>query len=168
MKTEVGDAAHVASAAALEASDLQAVKNTRAYQVEEETTGGMMDIDKEKMEKGYSYGRTVVPISSTDEAITVLETEPGLQIIGFVPAESYKRYFSMSTTNIIIGQKDNERATIALSSLIHALFELESYALARLVTKKNAAPVLVLLAPSIDADYECLIDVQVCDGVGIT
>ena len=143
-------------------TDLQAVKNARAYQIEDDAAaGGMMDIEKEQMEKGYNYGRTVVPISATDETITVLETEPGLQIVGFVPVEKYRRYFSMSTTNVIVGAKDNPKAAMALSSLIHALFELESYALARLVTKKNVAPVLVLLAPFIDADYECLIDVQV-------
>jgi len=143
-------------------TDLQAVKNARAYQIEDDAAaGGTMDIEKEQMEKGYNYGRTVVPISATDEAITVLETEPGLQIVGFVPVEKYRRYFSMSTTNVIVAAKDNPKAAMALSSLIHALFELESYALARLVTKKNLAPVLVLLAPLIDADYECLIDVQV-------
>ncbi|PUU80464.1 SPOC like C-terminal domain-containing protein [Tuber borchii] len=142
--------------------DLQAVKNARAYQIEDDAAaGGMMDIEKDQMEKGYNYGRTVVPISATDETITVLETEPGLQIVGFVPVEKYRRYFSMSTTNVIVGAKDNPKASMALSSLIHALFELESYALTRLVTKKNVAPVLVLLAPFIDADYECLIDVQV-------
>ncbi|KAG0644451.1 SPOC like C-terminal domain-containing protein [Tuber brumale] len=143
-------------------TDLQAVKNARAYQIEDDAAaGGMMDIEKEQMEKGYKYGRTVVPISTTDETITVLETEPGLRVIGFVPVEKYRRYFSMSTTNVIVGAKDNPKAAMALSSLIHALFELEAYALARLVTKKNVAPVLVLLAPFIDADYECLIDVQV-------
>ncbi|PWW73440.1 SPOC domain-like protein [Tuber magnatum] len=140
----------------------RALANARAYQIEDDAAaGGMMDIEKEQMEKGYNYGRTVVPISATDEAITILETEPGLQIVGFVPVEKYRRYFSMSTANVIVGARDNPKAAVALSSLIHALFELESYALARLVTKKNVAPVLVLLAPFIDADYECLIDVQV-------
>lgn len=49
---------------------------------------------------------------------------------------------------------------MALSSLIHTLFELESYAVARLVTKTDKEPVLTLLAPSIEVDYECLLDVQ--------
>ena len=49
---------------------------------------------------------------------------------------------------------------MALSSLIHALFELESYAVARLVAKTDKEPVIVLLAPSIEVDYECLHDVQ--------
>lgn len=61
---------------------------------------------------------------------------------------------------VIIAQKTNSKAIMALSSLIHALFELESYAIARLVTKTNKEPVMVLLAPSIEVDYECLLDVQ--------
>lgn len=50
---------------------------------------------------------------------------------------------------------------MALSSLIHALFELDSFAIGRLVTKNDKPPVLVLLAPSIEIDYECLLDVQI-------
>lgn len=147
---------------AFDGSNLQAVKQTRSYQVDDDgALGGKMDIDKEQMEKGYSYGREVVPISTTDETITLFETEPGLQIIGFIPAEKYQRYFSMSSTNIVVGGKGNPKAAMALSSLIHALFELESYALARLVKKKDAQPLMVMLAPSIEADYECLIDVEV-------
>jgi len=49
---------------------------------------------------------------------------------------------------------------LALSSFIHALFELECYAVARLVTKDNKPPFIVLLAPSIEADFECLLEVQ--------
>lgn len=72
----------------------------------------------------------------------------------------YERYMNMSISSVIIGQKLNTKATMALSSLIHALYELESYAVARLVPKADKNPVLVLLAPSIEADYECLLDVQ--------
>ena len=68
---------------------------------------------------------------------------------------------ALSESCCIIGQKGNERAQIALSSLIHALFENELYALARLVTKDGKPPVMVMLAPCIEADIECLVDVQV-------
>ena len=68
---------------------------------------------------------------------------------------------NMSVSCVTIAQKTNNLAAIALSSLIHALYELESYAIARLVTKADKEPVVVLLAPSIEADYECLLDVQV-------
>lgn len=66
----------------------------------------------------------------------------------------------MSNVSIIIAQRANDKAALALSSFIHALFELESYAVARLVTKENKAPLMVLLAPSIEPDYECLLEVQ--------
>lgn len=67
---------------------------------------------------------------------------------------------NMSVSSVVIGQKTNTKAIMALSSLIHALFELESYVVARLVPKADRAPVIVLLAPLIEADYECLVDVQ--------
>ena len=67
---------------------------------------------------------------------------------------------SMSVSCVIIAQKSNDKAIMALSSVIHALFELESYGIARLVSKQDKAPVIVLLAPSIEVDYECLLDVQ--------
>lgn len=67
---------------------LEAVRQARQYQVDKEgAEGEKMEIDKEDMEKGYKYGRTVVPISSTDEAVTVLETEQGMEIVGFIQAE---------------------------------------------------------------------------------
>lgn len=66
----------------------------------------------------------------------------------------------MSNTNVIIAQRTNDKAGFALSSFIHALFELECYAVARLVTKENKPPLMVLLAPSIEPDYECLLEVQ--------
>lgn len=66
----------------------------------------------------------------------------------------------LSNTNIIISQRANDKASLALSSFIHALFELESYAVARLVAKENKSPILVLLAPSIEPEYECLLEVQ--------
>lgn len=49
---------------------------------------------------------------------------------------------------------------MALSSLIHALYELESYAVARLVTKEKREPRIVLLAPNVEPDFECLYDIE--------
>lgn len=66
----------------------------------------------------------------------------------------------LSPTNIIIAQRANDTASLALSAFIHALFELGCYAVARLAVKENKPPVMVLLAPSIEPDYECLHEVQ--------
>ncbi|KAL4808894.1 SPOC like C-terminal domain-containing protein [Aspergillus unguis] len=144
-----------------EGSALTSVRNLRTYQVSDESApGGKMDIERDDLAKGYEYGRTAVHISETDENITTLETTAALELVGFIQSERYDRYMHLSNTNIIIAQRPNDKAALALSSFIHALFELESYAVARLVTKENKPPILVLLAPSIEPEYECLLEVQ--------
>lgn len=66
----------------------------------------------------------------------------------------------MSNANIIIPERANDKASLALSSFTHALHLSSFYAVARMVTKENRAPLVVLLATSINAGYECLIEVQ--------
>lgn len=162
-------------------NELAGVKSSRTYQVlDEEAPGGKRDVDRDDLAKGYEYGRTAVHINETDENVTKLETKQTLEMIGFIPwanvsvpaisfnqmAETYlslkyDRFMSMTVSSILIAQKTNSKAIMALSSLIHALFELESYAIARLVVKDDKPPVIVFLAPSIEVDYECLLDVQI-------
>ncbi len=162
-------------------NDLAGVKNSRTYQVlDEGAPGGKRDVDRDDLAKGYEYGRTAVHISESDENVTKLETKSSLDIIGFIPwanvslpskqskhptetktFSKYDRFMSMTVSSILIAQRTNSKAVMAFSSLIHALFELETYAVARLVTKDDKPPVIVLLAPSIEVDYECLLDVQI-------
>lgn len=66
----------------------------------------------------------------------------------------------MGTSNIVIAQKTNDKAILALSSLIHALFELDSCAVAKVVKKEMAEPLVTLLSPSVEKEYECLIENQ--------
>jgi ATP-dependent DNA helicase 2 subunit 2 len=66
----------------------------------------------------------------------------------------------MSRSNIIVASRSDPQAILALSSFIHALYELESYAVARLVVKHGKSPVIVILAPSIEPQYECLIELE--------
>lgn len=77
------------------------------------------------------------------------------------PFSKYDRFMSMTVSSVLIAQRTNSISIMALSSLIHALFELESYAIARLVAKDDNPPLIILLAPSIEVDYECLLDVQI-------
>lgn len=67
----------------------------------------------------------------------------------------------MGEAGVIVAQKFNEKAELALSSLINALYELESYAVARYVAKDDTNPLLSLLIPSpkLEGDVECLYDV---------
>lgn len=65
----------------------------------------------------------------------------------------------MGPSCITVAQSVNEKAVLALSSVIHALHELESYAVAKIVMKEGKEPQIVLLAPLIEPDLEALIDV---------
>lgn len=65
----------------------------------------------------------------------------------------------MGESCITIAETINEKARMALSSLIHSLYELESYAVARFIAKDGKDPVILLLAPLIERDIEALIDV---------
>lgn len=65
----------------------------------------------------------------------------------------------MGEVCVTIARKADTKSEVALSSLIWALSELESYAVARIVPKDGKDPQLVLLAPNIEPDLECLYDV---------
>lgn len=56
-------------------------------------------------------------------------------------------------------RRNDVKSEVALSSLIWALLELESYAVARIVTKDGKDPLLVLLVPHVEPNFECLYDV---------
>ncbi|KAG9929519.1 SPOC domain-like protein, partial [Aureobasidium melanogenum] len=142
-------------------SDLAAVKNARTYQVpDEEAPGGKREVEQEELARGFSYGSTVVPIEEADKNVTDFESKQGMDIIGFVAKDQYERYLDMSKTHVIIAQRTNEKAIMALSSFIRALYELDTYAVVRLVPKDGKSPTMVLLAPSVDADAECLFEVE--------
>lgn len=67
---------------------------------------------------------------------------------------------NLSVSSYIVASKIDSKAIMGLSSFIHALLELESYAIARLVTKDDKDPLLVLLAPDVEPTFECLFDIQ--------
>ena len=74
-------------------NSLASVGNTRIYQViDEDAPGGKRDVSRDDLAKGYEYGRTAVHISESDLNVTKLETQAGLEIIGFVPWSTVSVY----------------------------------------------------------------------------
>ncbi|KXX73983.1 ATP-dependent DNA helicase II subunit 2 [Madurella mycetomatis] len=143
-------------------TEFSGVKHMRTYRVNDpDAPGGKRDVDFEDLAKGYQYGRTVVPFSESDFTVTKLETKKMFTILGFVPFSSYEPFLDMGESGIVVAQKHNEEAELALSALIHALHELESYAVARYVQKDDAQPQIFLLKPNpgIEDEFECLYDV---------
>ena len=138
---------------------LNAIHNEFNYSVIDKTRpGDKKQLNREDLAKGYEYGRTAVHISETDENITKLETEAGYEIMGFIPADNVERYMIIDNTNMLVAQKGNDKAALALSSLVQGLFIQESVAVARFVKKDMSEPALMLLSPLVEADIECLIE----------
>ena len=73
----------------MEGSDpngLTTVRSSRTYQVrDDDAPGGKKDLEREDLAKGYAYGSTAVPIAESEWNVTKLETQAGLEIIGFIP-----------------------------------------------------------------------------------
>jgi ATP-dependent DNA helicase 2 subunit 2 len=64
------------------------VRSAYSYIVTDaDAPGGKKDVPRDDLAKGYEYGRTVVPISESDENITKLDTEAAMEIVGFVPMD---------------------------------------------------------------------------------
>ncbi|KAI1331123.1 Ku70/Ku80 N-terminal alpha/beta domain-containing protein [Xylariaceae sp. FL0255] len=141
-------------------SGFVAVKDARTYKINDPAApGGKRDVDRSDLAKGYEYGSTAVHISESEFNITKIETTKSFSIVGFVLQDKCEPFLNMGETGVIVAQKNNDAAALKLSSLIHSLHELESYAIARIVTKDGKDPTLLLLAPHIENNFECLYDV---------
>ncbi|KAG9190954.1 hypothetical protein G6011_09042 [Alternaria panax] len=142
-------------------TDLSAVHNQRLYQVDNLNEPGLKKpVELDELERGYEYGRTAVHISESDMNVVKLETQQALELVGFVRGEEFDRYLPLSRASFIVSQKANPQAQLALSSFVHALYEADCYAVARLVAKDLKPPVLLLLVPRIELDWEALVDVE--------
>ncbi|EXJ77322.1 ATP-dependent DNA helicase 2 subunit 2 [Capronia epimyces CBS 606.96] len=145
--------------AALPEEDMSAVHSLYKYKVkDEESGGGTRDVERDELAKGFEYGRTAVAISESEQNITKLETQAGYDILGFIPVDMVERYMILDNSSMIVAQKGNDKAAIALSSLIHGLYELGSVAVGRLVKKDMSEPIITLLSPFVETDFECLIE----------
>lgn len=70
-------------------NDLTQIKTSRVYQIPDQTApGGKREVDRDELAKGFEYGRTAVHISESERNIVDLETTPGMEIIGFIPADN--------------------------------------------------------------------------------
>ncbi|KAH6998760.1 SPOC like C-terminal domain-containing protein [Ilyonectria sp. MPI-CAGE-AT-0026] len=144
----------------MEGVEFAAVKQARSYKVNDpDAPGGKRDVEFESLAKGFEYGRTAVHISESEYNITKIETTKSFSIVGFIPCIKYEPFLNMGEVCVTIARRADTKSEVALSSLIWALSELESYAVARIVPKDGKDPQLVLLAPNIEPDLECLYDV---------
>nr|XP_020143641.1 X-ray repair cross-complementing protein 5 [Microcebus murinus] len=120
------------------------------------------EVPKEDTIQGFRYGSDIVPFSKVDEEQMKYKSEGKcFSVLGFCRSSQVQRKFFMGNQVLkVFAAKNDEAAAVALSSLIHALDELDMVAIVRYAYDKRANPQVGVAFPYIKEAYECLVYVQ--------
>ncbi|XP_060224580.1 X-ray repair cross-complementing protein 5 isoform X2 [Meriones unguiculatus] len=120
------------------------------------------EVSKEDTIQGFRYGSDIVPFSKVDEEQMKYKSEGKcFSVLGFCRSSQVHRRFFMGYQVLkVFAAKDDEAAAVALSSLVHALDELNMVAIVRYTYDKRANPQVGVAFPYIKDAYECLVYVQ--------
>ncbi|KAI3628593.1 YKU80 [Malassezia furfur] len=110
-------------------------------------------------QRAFKLGASLVPMQHAMEQ--PLETQPGLEILHFVHASTYRREYHLGETSYVVANPKSPRANIALSSLVQAALVKDVYLLCRWVSRAHADPKLCVLAPLVEQDVDCFCMVRV-------
>ncbi|KAG5437562.1 hypothetical protein PCANB_000990 [Pneumocystis canis] len=128
----------------------------KSYKIEED--GSQKEISKDDVESGYIFGKTIIPTNVIDKEAIKYKTDIELTILGFIRNKSFSRFIAIGESNIIVPAKADLNAKMSLSSLINAMLKTDTLALARIVTRVNKHPEIIIMAPSVEDNFECLIE----------
>ncbi|MEJ1272009.1 X-ray repair complementing defective repair in Chinese hamster cells 5 [Cricetulus griseus] len=117
------------------------------------------EVSKEDTIQGFRYGSDIIPFSKVDEEQMKYKSEGKcFSVLGFCRSSQVHRRFFMGYQVLkVFAAKDDEAAAVALSSLIHALDELNMVAIVRYAYDKRANPQVGVAFPYIKDSYECLL-----------
>ncbi|XP_046939820.1 X-ray repair cross-complementing protein 5 [Lynx rufus] len=120
------------------------------------------EVPKEDTIQGFRYGSDIVPFSKVDEEQMKYKSEGKcFSVLGFCrSSQVHRRYFVGNQILKVFAAKDDEAAAVALSSLIHALDELDMVAVVRYAYAGRTNPQVGMAFPYIKDAYECLMYVQ--------
>lgn len=120
------------------------------------------EVSKEDTIQGFRYGSDIVPFSKVDEEQMKYKSEGKcFSVLGFCRSSQVHRRFFMGYQVLkVFAAKDDEAAAVALSSLIHALDQLNMVAIVRYAYDRRANPQVGVAFPHIKDAYECLVYVQ--------
>nr|BAE38207.1 unnamed protein product [Mus musculus] len=120
------------------------------------------EVSKEDTIQGYRYGSDIIPFSKVDEEQMKYKSEGKcFSVLGFCKSSQVHRRFFMGHQVLkVFAAKDDEAAAVALSSLVHALDELNMVAIVRYAYDKRSNPQVGVAFPYIKDAYECLVYVQ--------
>nr|XP_045003948.1 X-ray repair cross-complementing protein 5-like [Jaculus jaculus] len=120
------------------------------------------EVPKEDTIQGFRYGSDIVPFSKVDEEQMKYKSEGKcFSVLGFCrSSQVHRRFFMGNQVLKVFAAKDDEAAAVALSSLIHALEELDMVAIVRYAYDRRSNPQVGVAFPLIKDTYECLVYVQ--------
>ncbi|XP_060049928.1 X-ray repair cross-complementing protein 5 [Erinaceus europaeus] len=120
------------------------------------------EVPKEDTIQGFRYGSDIIPFSKVDEEQMKYKSEGKcFSVLGFCKASQvHRKYFMGNQVLKVFAAKDDEAAAVALSSLIHALDQLDMVAIIRYLYDKRSNPQVGVTFPYIKDTYECLVYVQ--------
>nr|XP_058908772.1 X-ray repair cross-complementing protein 5 isoform X2 [Kogia breviceps] len=120
------------------------------------------EVPKEDTIQGFRYGSDIIPFSKVDEEQMKYKLEGKcFSVLGFCrSSQVHMKYFMGNQVLKVFAAKDDEAAAVALSSLIHALDELDMVAIVRYAYGRRTNPQVGVAFPYIRDAYECLMYVQ--------
>ncbi|XP_037379903.1 X-ray repair cross-complementing protein 5 isoform X1 [Talpa occidentalis] len=120
------------------------------------------EVPKEDIIQGFRYGSDIIPFSKVDQEQMKYKSEGKcFSVLGFCrSSQVHRKYFMGHQVLKVFAAKDDQAAAVALSSLIHALDELDMVAVVRYAYDRRANPQVGVAFPYIKDTYECLVYVQ--------
>ncbi|XP_045709630.1 X-ray repair cross-complementing protein 5 [Phyllostomus hastatus] len=120
------------------------------------------EVPKEDTIQGFRYGSDIIPFSKVDQEQMKYRSEGKcFSVLGFCrSSQVHRKYFMGNQVLKVFAAKDDKAAAVALSSLIHALDELDMVAIVRYAYDRRAHPQVGVAFPHIKDTYECLVYVQ--------
>lgn len=117
------------------------------------------EIEKEELIRGYKYGSSYAPCP--DGNFPKLNTRKGIEICGFLLSKNFRHDWAMGEVQYIWADPGQPLQQVALSSIVEAMYEKGSMAIARWVSKDGADPKMGILAPEVFDNADCFKWVQV-------
>ncbi|ORX39724.1 SPOC like C-terminal domain-containing protein [Kockovaella imperatae] len=105
-------------------------------------------VAKEDIVKAWRFGSTWVPMEA--DTFEPLDTQKGVEILGFFPRSSVKRHLLMGEVRFVWPDMSSPKAQIQFSSLVEGMSLRDMVAVVRWVLKDRADPVIGLCVPEMD------------------
>ena len=125
----------------------------------EEEDKQLIKVEKEELVRGYKYGAAFVP--PPEGGYARLKTRKGIEICGFFARKNFRRELSMGEVYYVWADPSSPMQQVALSSIVQAMYEKGTMAIAKWVSKDDMDPKMGVLCPSVFHEIDCLLWVQV-------